>query len=85
MIKNTKNYNTKKSLFRKYKPKWLFFKECKQKPFFRKKNSWRKKPISKNESNIKAKIINLSTHKLNRDQINPLKLGLKFSPLQEAT
>ena len=34
----------------------------------------------KNETNFKWTIINLSTYKLNKDQINLLKLGLKFCP-----
>ena len=32
------------------------------------------------KKNIKQNIINLPTHKLNKDQINLLKLGLKFCP-----
>ena len=38
----------------------------------------------KNKTNIKPKIINLSTYELNKNQINHLKLGLKFCPIPKS-
>ena len=69
----------KTSLFRKYKQKLLFFKEIQTKTIFR-QNKREEKTNTKNESNIKLKILSLSTDNLNKDQINLLKLGLKFFP-----
>ena len=38
----------------------------------------------KSESNIKPKIINLSAHNFNKDQIHLLKLGLMFCPISKS-
>ena len=45
------------------------------------KTNRRKKNNIKNERNIKPKIINLSSHKLNKERINLLRVGLKFFPI----
>ena len=44
--------------------------------FFKRRNKPKTTPIE----NVKPKIINLSSTKLSQDQINILKLGLKFCP-----
>ena len=75
-------YSIKATTKRQHK-NYYFLRNTNKKHFLTKRTGG--KNNVKNESNIKPKIINLSTHKLNKDQINLLKLSLKFCPTPKST